>query len=683
MSFLAPLYFVGAAAVLGPIIFHLIRRQPKGEIEFSSLMFLEPTPPRLTRRSRLENLPLLLLRCLAILLLAFAFARPFFPSTEETSPLAEREALVLLVDCSASMRREGVWDKLIARSKELIEDADAETLISVVSFGASPKTELSLAESFELASADRKAAATSILEQLQPEWAATNIGIAIRYAADQSTSLFLPSEIDTATDASKPDATIETRVVLLSDLANGAETQSLQGYQWPNKVWLELESIRPSSVGNASLRVVGSHADLDQAITTRNPFVRVQVSHLEDTGNSVFALRFAGSDEDAAVVQVPAGETRIVKLDLPGEGPLPKRIDLFGDPEPFDNATYFVAPQRLSQRVVLIGPPPATDRREDPVFYANQIPFSNPTRDVAVVKDGRWSSLSSLSPEEAPLVIAFEPPPDGASVDACTTFCRAGGRMLIVLDQSSSGHDFAPLARLIGSDSLDVTEAGKGDYALIESVDFRDSIIVPLAEPGFNDFSNIRIWKHRVVHGLGRHVQSILKLDDGSPLLASRTFDPKGDEDLPPGALWVLTSGWQLSESQFVLSTKFVPMMLGMFGAMDQSEMDSLEIGEEISAGRVADRPGVFDRDGRPIAVNLNWSESETKQMDVDRFKQFGAPLSSVQSRELAARAERALRDVELEARQGWWQWLIVATIGLVGIETWFSAFAPGAKESK
>jgi len=60
MSFLMPLYIAGAATIAFPIIFHLIRRTPRGQIPFSTLMFLRPSPPRLTRRSRLDNLFLLL-----------------------------------------------------------------------------------------------------------------------------------------------------------------------------------------------------------------------------------------------------------------------------------------------------------------------------------------------------------------------------------------------------------------------------------------------------------------------------------------------------------------------------------------------------------------------------------------------------------------------------------------------
>ena len=78
MSFLAPLFLFGALAVALPIVVHLIRRTSKEKMTFSSLMFLQPAPPRVTRRNRLENIFLLLLRCLVLGLLSLGFARPFF-----------------------------------------------------------------------------------------------------------------------------------------------------------------------------------------------------------------------------------------------------------------------------------------------------------------------------------------------------------------------------------------------------------------------------------------------------------------------------------------------------------------------------------------------------------------------------------------------------------------------------
>src|SRR5262245_24851366 len=110
MSFLAPLFLLGGLAIAGPILFHLIRRTTKEHTPFSSLMFLKATPPRMTRRSRLENLWLLLLRCLVIGLLALAFGRPFFQEKiPAPPPLWAAKRTVILVDTSASMRRDGGW----------------------------------------------------------------------------------------------------------------------------------------------------------------------------------------------------------------------------------------------------------------------------------------------------------------------------------------------------------------------------------------------------------------------------------------------------------------------------------------------------------------------------------------------------------------------------------------------
>lgn len=62
MSFLAPLFLFGAAALALPLIFHLIRRTSKERVPFNSLMFLQPTPPRVTRKI---TLPLVMANLIA------------------------------------------------------------------------------------------------------------------------------------------------------------------------------------------------------------------------------------------------------------------------------------------------------------------------------------------------------------------------------------------------------------------------------------------------------------------------------------------------------------------------------------------------------------------------------------------------------------------------------------------
>ena len=137
MTFLAPLFLLGALAIAGPIIAHLIRRSTKEQTPFSSLMFLQPTPPRVTRRSRLENLWLLFLRCLVILLLALSFGRPLWHQAAAPPPAPDaRKRSILLVDTSASMKRGDLWKNAQARVEALVKKAGPTDEVALLSFGS-------------------------------------------------------------------------------------------------------------------------------------------------------------------------------------------------------------------------------------------------------------------------------------------------------------------------------------------------------------------------------------------------------------------------------------------------------------------------------------------------------------------------------------------------------------------
>src|SRR5712692_1721765 len=78
MSFLAPAFFVGLAALAIPILIHLIQRERRTIVEFPSLMFLRRIPYQSVRRRRIRHWLLLLMRAAAVALIVLAFARPFF-----------------------------------------------------------------------------------------------------------------------------------------------------------------------------------------------------------------------------------------------------------------------------------------------------------------------------------------------------------------------------------------------------------------------------------------------------------------------------------------------------------------------------------------------------------------------------------------------------------------------------
>src|SRR5258707_2425428 len=75
------LMWAGAAAVSIPIIIHLLNKRKFKIVDWAAMDFLLDADKKNRRRIRLENLLLLLLRCLAILLLALMFGRLFLPTS--------------------------------------------------------------------------------------------------------------------------------------------------------------------------------------------------------------------------------------------------------------------------------------------------------------------------------------------------------------------------------------------------------------------------------------------------------------------------------------------------------------------------------------------------------------------------------------------------------------------------
>jgi len=140
MSFLTPFFLLGGLAIAGPILYHLVRRTTRENKKFSSLMFLLPSPPRLSKRHRLEHILLLILRCAALALLALGFARPFLRQTPIDDPTAAQpKRIVVLLDTSASMRRDGVWAAARTRVDEVLRRAGPSDQIAVFPFDKQAK----------------------------------------------------------------------------------------------------------------------------------------------------------------------------------------------------------------------------------------------------------------------------------------------------------------------------------------------------------------------------------------------------------------------------------------------------------------------------------------------------------------------------------------------------------------
>jgi len=138
MSFLAPLFFAGLAAIAVPIIVHLIQRERKTIVQFPSLMFVRRIPYQSVERRRIHNWLLLLMRAAAMVLLVTAFARPFLhiDPVSAAGALSGAREVVILLDRSASMGYGDHWTRAQAEARRVAATIGGEDKATLVLFGS-------------------------------------------------------------------------------------------------------------------------------------------------------------------------------------------------------------------------------------------------------------------------------------------------------------------------------------------------------------------------------------------------------------------------------------------------------------------------------------------------------------------------------------------------------------------
>ncbi|MEQ1905275.1 MAG: BatA domain-containing protein, partial [Pirellulaceae bacterium] len=333
MSFLTLAFGLGGLAIAFPLIFHLIRRSPRGRQSFSSLMFLEASPPRLTQRSRLDDWLLLLMRVAIISLIALAFMRPFF----RTSALLNQGSLVgrqvaVLIDRSASMQREGTWDKAIELAKQTLRDLRSQDDFSLIVFDATPKVLLGFERTRRTSTLEEKReAALALLDTEQPGWNSTDLASALVEVVET---------LGTAGDDS--EAGKSANIVLISDMQNGAVIDPLQSLEWPDNVIVDIQYVAVNQLGNANLRLLNEVASSKKR--------RVRITNYVGNEAANFQLTWKNSKDSTSPsanepvrVDVVAGTSRTEELEIPKAG-LVDSINLTGDKTGFDNTFYFVQP---------------------------------------------------------------------------------------------------------------------------------------------------------------------------------------------------------------------------------------------------------------------------------------------------------------------------------------------------
>jgi hypothetical protein len=684
MSFLAPVFLLGAAAIVFPVLFHFIRRSTRDRIPFGSLMFLRPTPPRFTRRSRIEHWLLLALRCTALGLVALGFARPFLPNRAADPPqTAEARRTLLLLDVSASMHRRDLWAQALRTATEELEGAGLADEVAIVAFANQVQSLLSFEDWRSVPPAGRLALARTRLAEAAPGWSGTHLGAALIAAAEQ------------LAEPGPEPAPSRRRIVLISDIQEGGRVAALQGYTWPRGVDLAVRPVKPRPSANASLQLVAE----SDSVATAASAVRVRVANAPDSTRDQFQVGWtdpAGTDLIPPVqsVYVPPGQSRIVALPAPATNST--RIELRGDDEKFDNTAFVLMPEPAHCTVLYLGTDPAADRTQ-PLFFLTRALRETRRLTVAVLARSPDAPVPAAELDAANLVFVADPLPlelAGRLRDRML----AGATVVVVPKTAAVG---PTLGRLLDTGSASLGELRPDrDYALLGEIDFRHPLFAVFADPRFSDFSKLHVWFYRRLDpGTVPNARVIARFDSGD---AAVLDTPAGR-----GRLLFLATSWHPRDSQLALSSKFVPLLYALLELSGAASLQAQPLGiagepirlDTLSAttnfaatahlpdGRTLDlppgttqfaeanRPGVYTfatpQATLRRAVNIDPAESRLTPLPIESLESMGAPVQfAAAPTPPSARERAAQRAAETEGRQRLWRLFLLATLAVLLVES-------------
>src|SRR5687767_13729023 len=107
MAYLQPWMLWALPAVLLPIIIHLLNRLRYKTVHWAAVLFLLKANRAATRRAKIRQMLLLACRCLVLLFLIWAMARPLTGGWIGAAAGGAPEAVLILLDRSASMEARG------------------------------------------------------------------------------------------------------------------------------------------------------------------------------------------------------------------------------------------------------------------------------------------------------------------------------------------------------------------------------------------------------------------------------------------------------------------------------------------------------------------------------------------------------------------------------------------------
>jgi hypothetical protein len=560
MNFLNPLYLFAAFAAAVPIIIHLLHRQRVKIEEFPSLEFVRKMLRRKTKRFRIKQLLLLIIRTLIVLFIALALARPTLMSGSAARGHLPTTAVIIL-DSSFSMgRREAnrlVFDVAREKTLDLLDyfDKNDEVFVLTAASGGRPLNETGTGDMEKLAREVSEAELTfSDTDLVTPLRQAAAI---VSESTNPNREIYIVSDMQSAGwmgAADEIDATGSEAKLLVVDI----------GSEIPN-----------SCVKDLSFRIPSGTDDLymDVAFARHNG---------ESSQGRVAEVFLKGNLLERAVFSPGEGAEERERFRLPpSSGLVWGDVRLAADKLEADDVRYF-ALQARTRRVGIVG---------DAYYVRTALsPEGGGLFEPVEIEEGGLSNeaLAGIDILVLSNVVRLAP----MEIDAVSGFVEGGGSVVLFLgNRVDTGAYNRNLLPVLGDAAIENVYGGEGGYYAIDRFE-REHPVFAKFKSDENPFQDIRFYRFMKVNPGSGSV--IARFTDGSPA-ATQLDDRVVVFAFPADDSW----------TDFPLAAQFLPFIheVNLFLSSSMGFGENYTVGEEVVV-RVARHEGEAALEG-PSGTSL------------------------------------------------------------------------------
>ena len=676
ITFLAPLFLLGLLAVAVPVIVHLVNRERQNAVAFPSLMFLRRVPFRSVRRQRIRHWALFALRCLALILLALAFARPFFDRDSQSANATgsgPREVVVLL-DRSYSMAYGDRWSRATAAAERAIAGLGAADRATLVLFdheataAAGPTGDVALVR--------------AALRDARPGAGAT------RYAPALSVAQQLMDR------AERP----RREVVLISDFQRaGWDGQELPRLASPAS--LTTVDVGDSTTSNTLVTGVDVTRDTRDGVDRAIVAARLARRGVRPVPDARVTLELNGREVEARRAALPASGaasmtfTSVAVPDATTRGTV--RVTSTDDRLAVDDVFHFVIARAQVVSVLIVESPNAPSSRT--MFLPRALGIGDrPTFRVARRRSDR---VTAADVDDARVVILHDVGmPAGVVGDRIRTLVRGGGGLFVALGENSGTRSWSGTSELMPGAVAEIIDRSGERGGSMGSLDRNHPALESFRGTRSGDFTSARYLRYRSLSPTATDAV-LARFDDGNVALAERrvgegrvlvfgsTFDGYWN-DLPVqpvflpliqslvrhAAGWTPQRPWETVGQVLALSDARKGERLVAVAPSGErtrwTEDDSLRSLPLREQGFYEIRGGDAVAPSRVVAVNSDPTESELGSFAADELSRAVSPAGTVNA---AAAGATTLSLAERERRQTLWWYVLVVALLLLAAESLLS----------